>query len=60
MNPVINWRVALDEDFHVHSTFSDGASTLAENVAAAGSDSHHCRDIGVYHSVRQTGSAARV
>jgi putative hydrolase len=27
--------VALDEDFHVHSTFSDGASTLAENVAAA-------------------------
>ena len=28
-------RVALDEDFHVHSTFSDGASTLAENVEAA-------------------------
>jgi putative hydrolase len=28
-------EVALDEDFHVHSTFSDGASTLAENVAAA-------------------------
>jgi putative hydrolase len=28
-------RVRLDEDFHVHSTFSDGASTLAENVAAA-------------------------
>ena len=28
-------RVALDEDFHVHSTFSDGASTLAENVRAA-------------------------
>jgi putative hydrolase len=28
-------RVELDEDFHVHSTFSDGASTLAENVAAA-------------------------
>jgi PHP domain len=27
--------VALDQDFHVHSTFSDGASTLAENVAAA-------------------------
>jgi putative hydrolase len=27
--------VALDEDFHVHSTFSDGASTLAENVQAA-------------------------
>jgi putative hydrolase len=27
--------VALDEDFHVHSTFSDGASTLAENVRAA-------------------------
>jgi putative hydrolase len=35
MNAVTNWRVALDEDFHVHSTFSDGASTLAENVAAA-------------------------
>jgi putative hydrolase len=28
-------RVALDEDFHVHSTFSDGRSTLAENVATA-------------------------
>jgi putative hydrolase len=27
--------VALNEDFHVHSTFSDGASTLAENVQAA-------------------------
>jgi putative hydrolase len=26
---------ALDEDFHVHSTFSDGASTLEENVRAA-------------------------
>ena len=28
-------QVALDEDFHVHSTFSDGESTLAENVQAA-------------------------
>jgi putative hydrolase len=28
-------QVALDEDFHVHSTFSDGVSTLAENVQAA-------------------------
>lgn len=27
--------LAFDEDFHVHSTFSDGVSTLAENVAAA-------------------------
>jgi putative hydrolase len=27
--------VALDEDFHVHSTFSDGVSTLSENVRAA-------------------------
>jgi putative hydrolase len=35
MNSVANGRVALDQDFHVHSTFSDGASTLAENVAAA-------------------------
>jgi putative hydrolase len=25
----------LDEDFHVHSTFSDGASTLADNVQTA-------------------------
>ena len=32
---VNNYRVALDEDFHVHSTFSDGASTLAENVESA-------------------------
>ncbi len=28
-------RVALDEDYHVHSTFSDGASTLAQNVRVA-------------------------
>src|ERR1700761_73599 len=28
-------NVPLDEDFHVHSTFSDGESTLAENVRAA-------------------------
>jgi putative hydrolase len=28
-------NVPLDEDFHVHSTFSDGASTLTENVRAA-------------------------
>jgi putative hydrolase len=28
-------RPALDEDYHVHSVFSDGQSTLAENVAAA-------------------------
>ncbi|MGH3202018.1 MAG: PHP domain-containing protein [Streptosporangiaceae bacterium] len=28
-------QIALDEDFHVHSTFSDGASTLAENVQTA-------------------------
>jgi putative hydrolase len=28
-------RIALDEDYHVHSTFSDGASTLGENVRAA-------------------------
>jgi putative hydrolase len=26
---------ALDEDFHVHSTFSDGESSLAQNVRAA-------------------------
>ena len=33
---VATMNVALDEDFHVHSTFSDdGASTLAENVRAA-------------------------
>src|ERR1700729_2896982 len=32
---VMTARVGLGEDFHVHSTFSDGASTLAENVAAA-------------------------
>src|ERR1700761_8073137 len=28
-------NIPLDEDFHVHSTFSDGASTLTENVRAA-------------------------
>jgi putative hydrolase len=31
----VSGNVPLDEDFHVHSTFSDGASTLAENVRAA-------------------------
>jgi putative hydrolase len=31
----VSGTVPLDEDFHVHSTFSDGASTLAENVRAA-------------------------
>jgi putative hydrolase len=31
----VSGQVALDEDFHVHSTFSDGASTLAQNVQAA-------------------------
>jgi putative hydrolase len=35
MNSGHDRHVALDEDFHVHSTFSDGASTLAENVQAA-------------------------
>jgi len=35
MGGTVTVRVSLDEDFHVHSTFSDGASTLAENVAAA-------------------------
>jgi putative hydrolase len=25
----------LSEDYHVHSTFSDGVSTVAENVQAA-------------------------
>ena len=34
-NPGMSSRIALDEDFHVHSTFSDGASTLAENVQVA-------------------------
>jgi putative hydrolase len=28
-------ELALDEDFHVHSTFSDGESSLAQNVRAA-------------------------
>jgi putative hydrolase len=28
-------ELALDQDFHVHSTFSDGESSLAQNVRAA-------------------------
>ena len=35
MNPGRGREPALDEDFHVHSTFSDGASSLAQNVQAA-------------------------
>jgi putative hydrolase len=35
MSAGTRWRVALDEDFHVHSTFSDGRSTLEENVRTA-------------------------
>ncbi len=35
MSAGTGWGVALDEDFHVHSTFSDGRSTLAENVVTA-------------------------
>ncbi len=31
----------LDEDFHVHSAFSDGASTLANNVQAPGARAPH-------------------
>ena len=31
-----HWQVPLDEDYHVHSTFSDGASTLAENGGTYG------------------------
>jgi histidinol phosphatase-like PHP family hydrolase len=97
--------LALDEDYHVHSTFSDGESSIVQNVRAArerglrtlclvdhvrrgtewlpefnekwacpsartvaamaragvpmvaGTDSHHCRDVGVYRSVRVTAGA---
>ncbi len=31
----MNLTVPLDQDYHVHSTFSDGASTAADNVAVA-------------------------
>ncbi|HEY0717120.1 MAG TPA: PHP domain-containing protein, partial [Streptosporangiaceae bacterium] len=43
--------VALDEDFHVHSTFSDGASTLAQNVAAA--RERGLRTLGLVDHVRR-------
>ena len=35
MNQGRGRELALDEDYHVHSTFSDGASSLAQNVQAA-------------------------
>jgi putative hydrolase len=35
MSAGVQVALALDEDFHVHSTFSDGASSLAQNVRAA-------------------------
>ncbi len=41
----------FDEDFHVHSTFSDGASTLAENVAAA--HERGLRTLGLVDHVRR-------
>src|ERR1700678_3161648 len=35
MSPASSPGLAFDEDFHVHSTFSDGESSLAQNVQAA-------------------------
>ena len=35
MNQGRGRELAFDEDFHVHSTFSDGASSLGQNVQAA-------------------------
>lgn len=35
MRPGGGQDLALDEDYHVHSTFSDGKSSLAQNVRAA-------------------------
>lgn len=44
-------RIRLDEDWHVHSTFSDGADTLAANIASA--ESKGLRRLGCVDHVRR-------
>ena len=52
--------VEVNEKWSCPSARTVAAMADAGVSLVAGSDSHHCRDIGVYDSVRQTVSAARV
>jgi putative hydrolase len=52
--------VEVNEKWSCPSVRTVVAMAAAGVSLVAGSDSHHCRDIGVYDSVRQTVSAVRV
>jgi putative hydrolase len=52
--------IEVNEKWSCPSVRTITAMAVAGVSLVAGSDSHHCRDIGVYDSVRQTVSAARV
>ncbi len=53
-------RLSGITDRSAASSLGIAAMAAAGVSLVAGSDSHHCRDVGVYHSVRQTVSAAWV
>jgi putative hydrolase len=51
--------VEINEKWSCPSPRVVAAMAAAGVPLVAGSDSHHCRDVGVYNSVRRTASAAR-
>jgi putative hydrolase len=52
--------IEVNEKWSCPSARTVTAMADAGVLLVAGSDSHHCRDIGVYDSVRRTVSAARI
>ncbi len=52
--------VEVNEKWSCPSVPAVAALAAAGVPLVAGSDSHHCRNIGIYDSVRQTVSAARI
>jgi putative hydrolase len=51
--------VEVNEKWSCPSPRVVAAMAEAGATLVAGSDSHHCRDIGLYRSVRQTADAVR-